>query len=63
MEYEEVYLEPYSNRLEAKDGLEAYSHFYNTQMPHQALGYRRPAEVCDGRRSGQRNKRWKGAGW
>ena len=33
---------------EAKDGLEAYFHFYNTQRPHQALGYRTPAEVFSG---------------
>ena len=45
--YEEVYLKAYS-RTEAKDGLEAYFHFYNTQRPHQALGYRTPAEVFSG---------------
>ena len=28
--------------------LEAYLHFYNTQRPHQALGYRTPAEVFSG---------------
>ena len=38
----------YSNGREAKDGLEAYFHFYNTQRPHQALGYRTPAEVFSG---------------
>ena len=32
----------------AKDGLEAYFHFYNNQRPHQALGYRTPAEVFNG---------------
>ena len=26
----------------------AYFHFYNTQRPHQALGYRTPAEVFNG---------------
>ncbi len=45
VKYEEVYLKAYSNGREAKDGLEAYFHFYNTQRPHQALGYRTPAEV------------------
>ena len=43
--YEEVYLEAYSNGREAKAGLDAYFHSYNTQRPHQALGYRTPAEV------------------
>ena len=45
VKYEEVYLKAYSNGREAKAGLDAYFHFYNTQRPHQALGYRTPAEV------------------
>ena len=45
VKYEEVYLKAYSSGREAKDGLEAYFHFYNTERPHQALGYRTPAEV------------------
>ncbi len=45
VKYEEVYLKAYSNGREAKDGLKAYFHFYNNQRPHQALGYRTPAEV------------------
>ncbi len=45
VKYEEVYLKAYSNGREAKAGLEAYFHFYNTQRPHQALEYRIPAEV------------------
>ena len=48
VKYEEVYLKAYSDGREAKDGLEAYFHFYNTQRPHQALGYRTPAEVFSG---------------
>ena len=48
VKYEGVYLKAYSNGREAKDGLEAYFHFYNTQRPHQALGYRTPAEVFSG---------------
>ena len=47
VKYEEVYLKAYSNGREAKAGLEAYLHFYNTQRPHQALGYRTP-EVFSG---------------
>jgi putative transposase len=45
VKYEEVYLKAYSNGREAKAGLDAYFHFYNIQRPHQALGYRAPAEV------------------
>ena len=48
VKYEEVYLKAYSNGREVKDGLEAYFHFYNTQRPQQALGYRTPAEVFSG---------------
>ena len=62
VKYEEVYLKAYSNGREAKDGLEAYFHFYNTQRPHQALGYRTPAEVFSGdsaRSDGQSiERRW-----
>ena len=45
VKYEEVYLKADSNGREAKAGLDAYFHFYNNQRPHQALGYRTPAEV------------------
>ena len=48
VKYEEVYLKAYSGGREAKAGLEAYFHFYNHQRPHQALGYRTPAEVFNG---------------
>ncbi len=45
VKYEEVYLKAYSNGRDAKAGLNDYFRFYNTQRPHQALGYRTPAEV------------------
>ena len=48
MKYEEVYLKAYSGGREAKAGLDNYFHFYNNQRPHQALGYRTPAEVLNG---------------
>ena len=48
VKYEEVYLKAYSNGREAKTGLGDYFRFYNTQRPHQALGYRTPAEVFSG---------------
>ena len=48
VKYEEVYLKAYSNGREAKAWLDAYFSFYNNQRPHQALGYRTPAEVFNG---------------
>ena len=45
VKYEEVYLKAYSNGREARANLDAYFRFYNTQRPHQALGYQTPAEV------------------
>ena len=48
VKYEEVYLKAYSGGREAKAGIDAYFRFYNTERPHQALGYRTPAEVFNG---------------
>jgi len=48
VKYEEVYLKAYSNGRDAKAGFDAYFGFYNAQRPHQALGYRTPAEVFSG---------------
>ncbi len=48
VKYEEVYLKAYSGGNEAKAGIDNYFRFYNTQRPHQALGYRTPAEVFNG---------------
>ena len=45
VKYEEVYLKAYANASEAKRELGTYLRFYNDQRPHQALGYRTPAEV------------------
>jgi putative transposase len=45
VKYEEVYLKAYSGGREAKAGLDDYFCFYNSQRPHQALGYRTPGEV------------------
>lgn len=45
VKYEEVYLKDYANVPEAINGLNRYFKFYNTQRPHQSLGYRTPEQV------------------
>ncbi len=45
VKYEEVYLNDYATPREARQGLSAYLMFYNEGRPHQALGYRTPAET------------------
>ena len=45
VKYEEVYLKAYANGTEARRQLEDHFRFYNGLRPHQALGYRTPAEV------------------
>ncbi len=45
VKYEEVYLKAYQDGREARIGLGNYFRFYNTERPHQALGYRTPTEV------------------
>jgi len=48
IKYEEVYLKAYQGGREARVSLGEYFRFYNTQRPHQALGYQTPAEVIVG---------------
>jgi len=45
VKYEEVYLKAYQDGRDARIGLGSYFRFYNTERPHQALGYKTPAEV------------------
>ncbi len=45
VKYEEVYLRDYASPREARQSLGTYLAFYNHTRPHQALGYRTPAEV------------------
>ncbi len=45
VKYEEVYLKSYRDGKEARAEIGEYFRFYNTTRPHQALGYRTPAEV------------------
>ena len=50
VKYEEIHLKAYAGAAEARKELGAYFHFYNNQRPHQALGYRTPAQVLFGHR-------------
>ena len=45
LKYEEMYLKAYTDGREARSQIGEYFRFYNTLRPHQALGYRTPAEV------------------
>ena len=45
VKYEEVYLKAYQDGRESRISLGRYFRFYNTERPHQSLGYRTPAEV------------------
>ena len=45
VKYEEVYLKAYQDGRDARISLGNYFRFYNTERPHQALGYQTPAEV------------------
>jgi putative transposase len=49
VKYEEVYLHDYATPREARQGLAQYFEFYDQERPHQALGYRTPAQVYFGR--------------
>jgi putative transposase len=42
LKYEEVYLHAYDSVREARVGIGEYFRFYNTERPHQALGYQTP---------------------
>jgi len=45
VKYEEIYLHDYADIPEAKKRLKAYFEFYNYARHHQALGYKKPAQV------------------
>ena len=49
VKYGEVYLKAYQHGREARIGIREYFRFYNTERPHQALGYRTPAEAFSSR--------------
>ena len=54
IKYEEVYLKGYQSVAEARARINAYLEFYNQQRPHQALGYRTPAEVYQNGQEGKK---------
>jgi transposase InsO family protein len=45
LKYEDIYLRGYENGLELRQGVGHWFGDYNTDRPHQALGYATPAEV------------------
>lgn len=45
LKYEDIYLRDYQTVYELEKGLDEYFKFYNFRRPHQALGYKTPAEV------------------
>lgn len=45
VKYEEVSLHEYQTPKESRQNLSRYLRFYNEERPHQALGYRTPAQV------------------
>lgn len=45
VKYEDIFLREYTTVPALADGLQSYFGFYNTERPHQSLGYRTPAEV------------------
>ena len=51
VKYEEVYLHDYQTVPAARTHLSDYFEFYNTERPHEALGYRTPHEVYFGTRT------------
>ena len=44
---EEVYLREYNSPIEAMISLKKYMIFYNSQRPHQSLGYKTPKKVYE----------------
>ena len=45
IKYELVYLHRFETVTEARNAIASYIDFYNTQRPHQALGYKVPDDV------------------
>ena len=54
LKYELIYPGDFASGADLFAALESYFHFYNQQRPHQALGYRTPADLYPG---GSKRKR------
>jgi putative transposase len=48
LKYELIYPGDFASGLDLWPALDRYFHFYNYQRPHQALGYRTPADLFPG---------------
>jgi transposase InsO family protein len=48
VKYEDVYLHHYDRMTQGRAGLVRYFRFYNTERPHQSLGWRTPHDVYFG---------------
>ena len=49
LKYEEVFIKAYGSVAEARAGIGGWLAFYNNKRPHQALGYRTPRAVFEGK--------------
>jgi putative transposase len=45
VKYEDLFIREYRDGRELRQGLDSFFRFYNTERPHQALGYKTPAEI------------------
>jgi putative transposase len=46
VKYEDIYLRDYANGNELRSGLGRYFRYYNSERPHQSLGYKTPVEFA-----------------
>ena len=46
VKYEDIYLRDYANGHELRSGLGRYFRYYNSERPHQSLGYKTPVEFA-----------------
>ena len=49
MKYEHFFMKEWLNLEELKEGTEKFVRFFNSERPHQGLGYRTPDEVYESR--------------
>lgn len=45
LKYEDIYINDYTDPWQLQQGLDTYFQFYNTERPHQSLGYLTPSSV------------------